>query len=243
MTDAIPERPRTPRRAEARVPALGRAEKSTLQDQVYGKLSAAIMTGKLRPGIPVAIRGLAASLGTSPIPVREALRRLAAEQALEVLPSGSVAVPTMSRERFLDLRRTRLVIEGYATELAASGIGEADLDRLEGLYQEMLAARAARDPKRFLARNQRMRFLVYEAAGSPTLMPIIRSLWLQVGPFFNLSFVESALDEGMKYDLEAIHALRRREGAEARRWIERDIVETGNFILSVLDQPGGLAGG
>jgi DNA-binding GntR family transcriptional regulator len=214
------------------VPALGRAERNTLQDQIYAKLCTAIMAGKLTPGRAVSIRGLAASLGTSPIPVREALSRLVAEQAVEVLPNGSVAVPLMSRERFIDVRRTRLVIEGYATELAAGSIGDADIEKLYRLHAETMKAFADRDAKRFLARNQRLRFIIYEATGSATLMPIIRSLWLQVGPLFNLPFVEPALQVCLGYDLEAIRALSRRDGPEARRWIERDISETGDFILS-----------
>lgn len=239
---AKPARIRTAPERKARrlrridVPAIGRAERSTLQDQIYAKLCTAIMAGKLTPGRAVSIRGLAASLGTSPIPVREALRRLAAEQAVEVLPNGSVAVPRMSRERFIDLRRTRLVIEGYATELAAASITDADIEKLYKLHADALKAFAARDAKQFLGRNQRLRFIVYEATGSTTLMPIIRSLWLQVGPLFNLSFAEPVLPAGVGYDLEAIRALDRRDGAEARRWIERDIMETGDYILAAIDK-------
>lgn len=225
---------RVRRRPGPDLPALGRAEKSTLQDQIYAKLCNAVMAGKLVPGQAVSIRGLAASLGTSPIPVREALRRLAAEQAVVVLPNGSVAVPVMSRARFLDLRRTRLIIEGHATELAAESISESDLDKLEALHAEVMAAHAARDAKRFLAKNQRLRFIIYEATKSPTLLPIIRSLWLQVGPLFNLSSVEPVVEPCLRYDLDAIRALRRRDGTAARRWIERDITEAGDIILAQL---------
>lgn len=224
--------PKVRRTRRVPAPVLGRAERSTLQDQIYAKLCTAIMAGTLAPGVPVSIRGLAASLGTSPIPVREALRRLAGEQAVEVLPNGSVSVPRMSRERFIDLRRTRLVVEGHATELAATLITDADIERLYKLHAEVMKALTGRDAKRFLARNQRLRFVIYEATGSATLMPIIRSLWLQVGPLFNWSFVEPTLAVCVGYDLECIRALGRRDGAEARRWIERDIVETGDFILA-----------
>ena len=62
------------------VPSLGRADRGTLQESVYDKLRSAVMFGKLVPGEPVSISGLAAGLGTSPIPVREATRRLAAER-------------------------------------------------------------------------------------------------------------------------------------------------------------------
>src|SRR5262249_34295655 len=88
--------------------AIRRADRATLQEHAYAKLRQAIMVGKLEPGRQFSIRGLAEALGTSHIPVREALMRLAAERAITVLPNGSVAVPAMSRERFEDIRRTRL---------------------------------------------------------------------------------------------------------------------------------------
>jgi DNA-binding GntR family transcriptional regulator len=213
----------------------GKIARYTLQDQVYEKLCHAIMSGKLTPGRVGSIRGLARTLGTSAIPVREALSRLAAERAIEILPTGAVAIPMMTQERFMDLRRTRLIVEGPAIELAATNIDERSLDKAETLYKEMVIAKSKHDAKKFLAINQRMRFSVYEAAGSPTLMPIIRSLWLQVGPFFTLSFIDSALDEALKYDLKALQAMRRRKAKEAREWIERDIIETGDFILAGLD--------
>jgi DNA-binding GntR family transcriptional regulator len=224
-----------PSRKGSRLTGLGKTERHTLQDQIYAKLCDAIMAGKLRPGRVGSIRGLAASLGTSAIPVREALSRLAAERAIEILPTGAVAIPTMSRARFIDLRRTRLIVEGPAIELAAAKIDDSTLDRVETLYRQMVEAQTKQNAKRFLALNQRLRFIIYEAAGSPTLMPIISSLWLQVGPFFTLSFVDSALDEVLKFDLKAIRAMRRRNAKEARHWIERDIMETGDFILTVLD--------
>lgn len=248
MAEAL-KSPRRPRRAgrqprsrqsvlgkagDSGLAALGRASRQTLQAQVYDRLKSAVMTGVLAPGQPVSIRGLASALGTSPIPVREALRHLAAERAVEVQPNGSVAVPEMTRARFEDLRRTRLVIEGFATELAAASMTPATIRRVEGLFAQVDALHRSGDVKKFLAQNQRMRFVIYQAIDSPTLMPIIESLWLQVGPFFNLSMTEPHLRRSLSYDLAAINALKRGDGPEARKWIERDISETGDYILSLL---------
>ena len=83
---------------------LGRAEKSTLQAHAYAQLREAIMLGKLAPGQPMTIRSLAAALGTSHIPVREALMRLAAERAIAILPNGSVSVPADSTSRSASAR-------------------------------------------------------------------------------------------------------------------------------------------
>src|SRR5258706_12046855 len=98
------------RRRPGSAPALGRADRSTLQDRIYDKLTNAIMSGLFVPGQALTIRGLAATLGTSPIPVREAIKRLTSERALAALPNGSIAVPKMTRAKFEDLRRTRILV-------------------------------------------------------------------------------------------------------------------------------------
>ena len=70
----------------------------------------------MEPGQRFTLRGLAAAIGTSAMPVREAVTRLAAEQALEVLPNRAIRVPLMTRERFLELRTIRLQLECLAIE-------------------------------------------------------------------------------------------------------------------------------
>src|SRR5204862_3510318 len=107
------------------------------------KLTNAIMSGLFVPGQRITIRGLAATLGTSPIPVREAIRRLTSERALEVLRNGSIAVPKMTREKFEDLRRSRILIEGFATELAAPNLTQADIRKLEDECRRIDAAKLA----------------------------------------------------------------------------------------------------
>ena len=98
------------------------------------------MAGKFTPGQPSSIRGLASELGTSPIPVREALRRLVAEKAFEIYPNGSIVVPIMTRTRFHDLQRARILIEGFATELAAKSISEKDIAQLEKVHKQAVDA-------------------------------------------------------------------------------------------------------
>jgi len=214
---------------------LGQADKESLQEKVYAKLRNAIMSGALKPGQPASIRGLAAAMGTSPIPVREALQRLSTERALEALPNGSVAVPLMTRERFLDLRRTRRLVEGFATELAADRLTGTDLKSLDRAIAQMARHRARDNMKELLVANYELRFTIYRGAGSATLLPIIESLWLQVGPWFNLALSPSAAQVTVDLQQEAVEALKRRDGAAARQLVERDLDETAEHVLSYLD--------
>ena len=116
--------------------------RQTLSDQVYGDLKELLQAGEMEPGQRFTLRGLAAAIGTSAMPVREAVTRLAAEQALEVLPNRAIRVPLMTRERFLELRTIRLQLECLAIEAAADKRDDNELAEIQRHEQEFLQARA-----------------------------------------------------------------------------------------------------
>src|SRR3954467_23957 len=89
---------------------LARLERETLHERAYDEVKKAIMGGAIAPGAPMTIRALAKALGTSVMPVREALRRLVAERALELLPNRSVTLPVMTAEKFDEIVRIRLAL-------------------------------------------------------------------------------------------------------------------------------------
>jgi DNA-binding GntR family transcriptional regulator len=214
-----------------------RVNRSTLQERVYVMLKQSIMTGILVPGQPVSIKSLADALGTSPIPVREALRFLAAERAVVVMANGSVSVPTMTRARFEDLRRTRVLVEGFTTELAAKFISQKDIEKLEKLHLRIGELRQKEDARNFWDQSQKFKLIIYKSVHSETLEPIIESLWLQTRPYINLlSMSHPLVVTGVSYDLACINALKKGQGTEARHWTERDIMEVGEHILQLLPE-------
>jgi len=80
-------------------------ETGTLGQRVYSGLRDYLMAGQLHPGQKLTLRELAAALNVSPMPVREAVRRLAAEGALEMLPNRRIRVPVVTKPRFRELLR------------------------------------------------------------------------------------------------------------------------------------------
>ena len=93
----------TPLISAGQRPTFAPVDRETMQDRVYVELRQALMRGHFAPGETLIVRALSDQFGTSHMPVRDALSRLVAEQALEVLPSRSVAVPVLSRERCQDI--------------------------------------------------------------------------------------------------------------------------------------------
>src|SRR3546814_5225300 len=113
----------------------------TLWGRGYADLKELLMAGGMGPGQGFALRGLAATVGTSAMPVREAVGRLAAEQALEVMPNRAIRVPIMTRDRFLELRTIRIQLEGLAIVQAAQHRSAAELAEIQAYEQEFRLAR------------------------------------------------------------------------------------------------------
>src|SRR3546814_16347130 len=84
---------------------------TSVNEAVYRQLRDHLMRGDYAAGDILGIQELADAFGTSAMPVREALRRLAAQRAVEPMKSRSMQVPLMSNERLDDIKRNRILIE------------------------------------------------------------------------------------------------------------------------------------
>jgi DNA-binding GntR family transcriptional regulator len=206
--------------------AVAGAERDTLRLRVYRALARGLMAGMFKPGEAVTLRTLAKRLGTSAMPVREAVSRLIAERALVLLPNRSVIVPRMSRERFAQLSRTRQMLEGLLAETAASRVTPELLGRLTENDEAMKRCVAQDDLHGALARNMAFHFTLYEAASDEVVLALIEMLWLQAGPFLALSLTMPGVHWTARHHQAAMTALGHGDGEAARRAIAADIAET-----------------
>jgi DNA-binding GntR family transcriptional regulator len=203
----------------------------TAQDAAYARLRALISIGRFVPGERLKIRQLAAELGLGLMPVRAALQRLAAEGAVVNVPNAGVAIPFPTRSEFDDVLSVRLLIEGEAAERGTRALGEADLKAMKALGRTMARALAAGQATGYLEANEAWHLRLYRAAGSPTLLALIETVWLKVGPLSNRLFDEAqALPVLNDAHDEALAALARRDGAAVRRAVERDLFVAGQFL-------------
>jgi DNA-binding GntR family transcriptional regulator len=214
-------------------PVLKRVDTATLHDRVYQEVRRAIMAGLYAPGQTLSLNQIAQVLGTSVMPVREALRRLAAERAVEILPKRGVKIPAITREKYAELGRVRLLLEGMATEIAAPAITVSELDALEIACEEM--NEIALDPKKwqaYVVRNHEFHFAIYRGGHPQVLLPIIESLWLQSGPLLSL-YGERGVVKKRGLHEAVIAALRARDPVAARIAMQRDVQNGIEFISSV----------
>jgi len=207
----------------------------TLQQQVYIELRRSLMVGAFIPGQAVTLRSLARRLGTSPMPIREAINRLIAERALEMLPNRSVVVPRMTRKKFTELTMLRERLEGMTTEEACRRATAALLKNLTKLNTALLDDIAKRDVPRILEQNQQFHFTLYEASNYSLLVPMIESLWLQAGPFMYVSLSAANTVWDTSHHKVAIEAIAAGNAPAARKAIEKDIRTTAKSLLQSID--------
>jgi DNA-binding GntR family transcriptional regulator len=194
-----------------------------LNAAVYAELRARLVTGRMSPGHELSTRTLAAELGVSQTPVRDALSRLAAEGAVAIRSKRRVRVPPMTPERFDDLLHCRLLLEPEAAVLALPHLSAAHIARLKEIDAALDRAIASGDADAYMASNHAFHFTLYRAQGRSTLTQLIETLWLQFGPFMRLVYGRISAAHLNDSHQAAIRAIEARDAAGLRAAIATDI--------------------
>lgn len=191
----------------------------------YARLRDMILFGVLEPGQPVTIQGLTAGLDAGMTPVREAIRRLAAEGAL--LPQGNrrVTVPKLSLSDLDQVAFARLTIEPRLAELACTALTPELIDRLDAIDQKVDAAIRADDVSGYLQSNHAFHFALYEAAGAGVLIDMARSLWLRFGPSLRVVSAQSGATSLPDAHKDALAAMRAGDATALAAAMHRDIAQ------------------
>jgi DNA-binding GntR family transcriptional regulator len=196
----------------------------TLADMAYDRLRSALMSGMFLPGETLSIRQLARVLEISATPARDAISRVLSERGLENGPHRTVIVPILTRERLAEIYAIRLSLEGLAAETAAKRFQKEDVSRLQKAQKAHLGAVNAHNYKAALAANEDFHFTIYERADNATLLEFIRSLWLKLGPSFNLLYPTYDRNRlGISHHKEIVQALKREDPLGARAAIQADL--------------------
>jgi len=205
------------------LPEIERSGKMTIQEYAYVRLHHALMVGSIAPGVPVTIRGLASAMEISPTPVREALRRLSSQNALSVLENRRIVVPPMTAKRFHELVSLRCAIEIHAAERALPYISDSIIDRLVEIDIVMDEAVKAQDSITLIIQNQLFHGHIYRSNRAQLSMPMIESIWLQLGPFMRIALRHVGTFYGVDRHKEIISALRNRNLGDLLKAIHADI--------------------
>lgn len=212
--------------------------RETLGANVLFQIKELLLTGQLMPGEQLSLRTTAEALGTSVMPVREAVAQLVADQALEVTPNRSVRVPNMTADQFYEITQIRLQVEGYAVERAAAHATPALIGELRLLNDKLAHEMTAPgdDKGSLVLVNKALHFSIYQAAHMPMLVRMIENLWLRIGPVLNYDLRagsdRSKKRTAVRHHARMIEALERQDARAARKALHQDIDSAFRHILA-----------
>lgn len=200
-------------------------EFKTQQERVYFQLREAILCGRFVPGRAVTIRGIAEMLDVSPMPVREALRRLTAENALALQDNRRVTVPLMTAGRLEQIVEARIALETQAALRAMAHISPTDLAHLKALDDQVTEAIEVQDAESYIRTNLEFHLSLYRYGPNDVIMPLIESLWLQSAPFMRLVLNRIGLGYLTDRHVQATDAIAARDALALKLAIASDIRE------------------
>ncbi len=192
---------------------------------IYQTLRDMILFGDLAPGQPVTIQGLTDQLGAGMTPVREAIRRLTAEGALEFQGNRRVSVPRLSAENISELILARQWLDPHLALRATERATLDDLRHLAELDEALDAAIAQGDLRAYLQKNYLFHTHLYAIADAPILCDLAEGLWLRFGPSLRVvcgRLGTQNLPDKHKDVLNAMHA---RDAETAARAIREDVIQ------------------
>jgi DNA-binding GntR family transcriptional regulator len=216
--------------------ALDRPE--TLAEAAYERLSEGIMDGLFRPDDRVATRKIAADLGVSATPAREAMLRLVQEGALELLNARAIVVPRLTPSRFAEVYQLRFALEPMAARIGTQNLDADALKQLQRTQDRMAAAYRRQDYHAVFRENREFHFRLYAASAMPLVTSFIRAAWLRVGPTFRLIYPTLAVaEDAIAVHDDVIAAAKAGDGDALAEAVRRDL-ERGRGLLARVIAPG-----
>jgi DNA-binding GntR family transcriptional regulator len=199
---------------------------ASLSDQVYEQLRSSIISAERNPGEKLVELEIAAQMGTSQGPVREALQRLERDGLVERQARSATYVSSISMDEMHELFSVRTVIEGYAIRRAAQKITPEQCDYLEELIHEMAQAGQRNDMIRLAEYDMQFHRTIVECAGSAGLLRVWVTLSSQIQRFVVQSHPQhySDLVEIATRHQSIVTALRERDAERAAQAVQEHIM-------------------
>jgi DNA-binding GntR family transcriptional regulator len=209
------DQPSPPVRTETLADA-GR-EESSLHDEILARLRDHIVEGNIPDGSRVPERQLCAMFGISRTPLREALKVLASEGLVDLLPNRGARVRQLSEHELRELFDVMGGLEGLAGRLACENITEEEIAEIERLHYEMYGSYLHRDMHAYFRTNQLIHQKIVEGSRNGALLAAYANFAgriRRVRYSANFARKRERWGEAMREHEMILDALRRRAGSE-----------------------------
>ena len=197
---------------------------ATLAERVYRRLREDILSNKYVPNEPLPESAIATKLNVSRAPVREALRKLAAEGLVTLIRRQGAVVSSLSPQEFLDAYQIREALEALAIRLAYPRLKRADLEELEQLNQAMAQCASDNDIDAFFMTNAAFHALFVDHSGNEKLKELYYSLVGQIRRYYQPSlYLRGGIERSIEEHQEIIRALKAGDPGQAARLLHEHI--------------------
>jgi DNA-binding GntR family transcriptional regulator len=195
-----------------------------LGNKVYKILKKDLFNGKFEQDYILSESSIARRIGVSRTPVREAIRRLAAERLVVITPNKGIVIRKFLIEELKELLQIRIIIEGFATRLSAKNINKENIEKLKKIVnlEEKIAYK--NDYVLFSKLDTKFHNIIIDSCGNKKIKEIYINLREQSFMYRIKSFSKPArLLESMKEAKEIIRALEERKSAKAEKLYQEHI--------------------
>jgi GntR family transcriptional regulator of gluconate operon len=207
----------------------------SLSERVYESLFEAILGGKVLPGEHLAEQPIAGSLGVSRISVREAIRRLATDGLVELIPNRGAFVVAFGPRDIEEIFSLRGSLESLGIRLATEGAGRVDLVRLEEIVDEMRDIEKSHDRVSGAEVDTRFHLTLMEVSRHRRALEAWRSISAQITIAVYNSITYYPDINGLADRHARIVEVIRSGGAdEAERHISDHILQGGRMLLEAI---------
>ena len=216
-------------------PAERRIERRPLHEEVIDQLRDRIVQGELVPGARLNERVLCAQLGISRTPLREAIKMLATEGLVELLPNRGAIVTPLKAANIADTLAVMGGLESLAGELACANASESEIAEIRALHFEMLAHHARGELAGYFRYNQLIHLKIIEASGNPVLTNTYRQLNANVRRaryMANLS--QERWDAAVREHEEILAALATRDAPRLKRLLAEHLAHKVASVMAAL---------
>src|SRR3989441_9468111 len=211
---------------------LEKIDRIPLRERVYGLLQQAIVSGELQPGQRVRDVDLAAQLGVSRTPVREALQRLEDEGLVETLPGALTRVVPLDTQAAREAFPVVAVLHGLATRLAVEQLTERDLASLRQENERLGAALKAGDVTRA---DDAFHSVLVRVSGNSEIQHVLDRLMPKVRRLEFAQFGSLTARTSVLQHQAIISACEQRLSAQAASLTEQNWLSLGQLIVQSLD--------
>ncbi|TME08186.1 MAG: GntR family transcriptional regulator [Chloroflexi bacterium] len=165
--------------------------KRNKHEQAYSIIRERIFNGTYVPGYRLVIDALARELGISPVPIREAIRRLEAEGWLEYRPNAGAQVAAVDASKYGEEMTVLALLEGYATALASTHLDTEGVKHLREINAGMHRTLQSADLPAFSRLNKAFHFFIYDLCQNSYLVELLRETWdrLEVRGHTDFSYI------------------------------------------------------